>query len=203
MVSKMFFGKFFLIFSIMIFVTGCSGNRVVKQDCCDISSQQVVALEKSSTNRPEWADKVSSIEDNNGLHFVGGVMGGSETEVDNSTKNILIEVGTFDMYSIRRASMAHGLFTDAVTRFNKGQSPLQNERILNYAAQMICDVTKGVIAGETHDKTAKLPQQATVKVSPQFISDRLGVAVPKNRIANILANVEFDIAGNLLTPIIE
>ena len=56
---------------------------------------------------------------------IGGVMGGAETEVDENTKNIIIECATFDMYSIRRTSMAHGLFTDAVTRFNKGRAHLK------------------------------------------------------------------------------
>ncbi|HXE09858.1 MAG TPA: phenylalanine--tRNA ligase subunit beta, partial [Verrucomicrobiae bacterium] len=48
---------------------------------------------------------------------VGGIMGGSETEVDVHTRNIVLECANFDMYSVRRTSMTHGLFTDAVTRF--------------------------------------------------------------------------------------
>lgn len=126
---------------------------------------------------------------------VGGVMGGAETEVDDSTKNIILECANFDMYNIRRTSMQYGLFTDAVTRFNKGQSPLQTERVLNYAAKMIQDVAKGVLAGETYDKSAKLPNLATVKVTPKFISDRLGVSVTKNRVATLLANVEFELSA--------
>ncbi|MDQ5886658.1 MAG: phenylalanyl-tRNA synthetase beta chain, partial [Patescibacteria group bacterium] len=62
---------------------------------------------------------------------LAGVMGGSETEVDEKTKNIIIECATFDMYTIRRTSMRYGLFTDAVTRFNKGQSPYQNPVVLH------------------------------------------------------------------------
>ena len=61
---------------------------------------------------------------------LGGVMGGAETEVDEQTKNVLLECATFDMYSIRRTAMASGLFTDAVTRYTKGQSPLQNDRVV-------------------------------------------------------------------------
>lgn len=135
---------------------------------------------------------------------VGGVMGGAETEVDSSTKNVILECATFDMYNIRRTSMQYGLFTDAVTRFNKGQSPRQNERILNYAAQMIQDVSKGVIAGETQDKSAKLQSPATVKVTAEFVSERLGLKVTKNRVASLLANVEFELSANeeklLITP---
>ena len=59
---------------------------------------------------------------------IAGIMGGASTEVDAQTKNIIPEVANFDMFSVRRTSMAHGLFTDALTRFNKGPEPLQNAR---------------------------------------------------------------------------
>ena len=59
---------------------------------------------------------------------LGGVMGGSDTEVDENTKNIILECATFDMYNIRRTSMKYGLFTDASTRYTKGQSVYQNDR---------------------------------------------------------------------------
>ena len=50
---------------------------------------------------------------------LAGIMGGSDTEVDDSTTNVVIECATFDMFSVRRSSMRHGLFTDASTRFHK------------------------------------------------------------------------------------
>ena len=68
---------------------------------------------------------------------LAGVMGGAETEVDKSTKNILIECANFDMYTVRKTSMRHGLFTEAVTRFNKGQSPLQNPSVLAFAMKLM------------------------------------------------------------------
>ena len=68
---------------------------------------------------------------------VGGVMGGADTEVDENTTSIIIEAASFDMYNIRRTSMKYGLFTDAVTRFNKGQSPEQTDRALAFAVRLI------------------------------------------------------------------
>src|SRR5690606_12915437 len=69
---------------------------------------------------------------------LAGIMGGADTEVDESTKNIIIECATFDMYAIRKSSMRHGLFTDASTRFTKGQSPYQNLRVLYH---LVKDIT--------------------------------------------------------------
>src|SRR5205823_12869060 len=89
---------------------------------------------------------------------IGGVMGGAETEVDENTKNIILECANFDMYSIRRTSMAHGLFTDAVTRFNKGQSPLQNQAVLARIADEIRRFADGKIASDVVDDNRLSPE---------------------------------------------
>src|SRR5205085_10679618 len=44
---------------------------------------------------------------------LGGIIGGTETEVDSTTQTMLLECATFDMNTIRRSAMKHGLFTDA------------------------------------------------------------------------------------------
>jgi phenylalanyl-tRNA synthetase beta chain len=84
---------------------------------------------------------------------LAGVMGGAETEIDENTRNIVIECANFDMYTIRRTSMRHGLFTDAVTRFNKGQSPLQNDRVLKFATDIIGELSGASIASKLYDIT--------------------------------------------------
>ncbi len=128
---------------------------------------------------------------------VGGVMGGSETEVDENTKNIILECANFDMYSIRRTSMAHGLFTDAVTRFNKGQSALQNDRVIAQATAMMQELAGGTLAGvnDWTEDTALLrgdKKNDTVEVTAKFINARLGLDLAKEQICEILTNVEFE-----------
>ncbi len=127
---------------------------------------------------------------------IGGVMGGSDTEVDNSTKNIVLECATFDMYNIRRSAMQYGLFTDAVTRFTKGQSVLQNDKILAYALKFIQDMTGGTQASEVKDERGDLPNGFEVTTSSQFINDRLGEKLTAEDIANLLKNVEFEVQVN-------
>jgi phenylalanyl-tRNA synthetase beta chain len=131
---------------------------------------------------------------------VGGVMGGAETEVGETTKNIILEVGTFDMYSVRRTSMAHGLFTDAVTRFNKGQSPLQNMAVATKAVQDIISMTGGKVAGpvidDNHLEATILERNSLhvpVTVSTNFINDRLGLKLSAEEIKSLLENVEFEV----------
>lgn len=122
---------------------------------------------------------------------LAGIMGGADTEVDENTKNILIEAATFDMYSIRRSSMRHGLFTDASNRFNKGQSPAQNLMVLSKLVGDIVTQT-GAKPGMTYDSGG--PEElAQVKVSAEFINQRLGSDLKAKQMAEMLENVEFEV----------
>ena len=123
---------------------------------------------------------------------LGGVMGGADTEVDENTKNIILECANFDMYAIRRTAMEHGLFTDAVTRFTKGQSPLQTLAVL---AKTVDDIQKlgGRIAGPLQDTKRGLKSPEPVKVTADFINERLGLKLAVPKIIKLLENVEFKV----------
>jgi phenylalanyl-tRNA synthetase beta chain len=124
---------------------------------------------------------------------LAGIMGGSETEVDEATKNIVIECATFDMYTIRRSSMRHGLFTDASTRYTKGQSPLQNARVLWLAMDELQKLAGVAPASTVYDVHGKLSEPADVVVTAEFINERLGSKLSLKDIAKLLENVEFQI----------
>ena len=134
---------------------------------------------------------------------MGGVMGGSDTEVDANTKNIILESANFDMYSIRRTSMAHGLFTDAVSRFTKGQSPLQNLAVLAKITDEIRSHAGGKVAvpviDDSHLDQAMIARNSVrppVKVPSDFINARLGLQLSADEMKQMLENVEFKIELN-------
>lgn len=137
------------------------------------------------------------IVDGEGIVGLGGVMGGDNSEVSETTKNIVLEVATFDMYTIRKTSMRHGLFTDAVTRFNKGQSPLQNDRVMQLLVTSIQDISTAEVASSTFDLHApndiytNQSISGTMKLEPAFINERLGVDLPEKDIEQLLRNVHF------------
>lgn len=139
------------------------------------------------------------IATNTALIGVGGAMGGVETEVDDSTTNVILECANFDMYSIRRTAMVHGLFTDAVTRFNKGQSPLQCLAVLIQAAADMQRLSGGELSShiiddnrfqtEINEKTLFAP----IALDREFINSRLGSDLTGKEIATLLENVEFNV----------
>lgn len=52
---------------------------------------------------------------------LAGAMGGQNTVIDSSTKRIILESATFSLFNLRKTQMAHGIFSEAITRFTKGQ----------------------------------------------------------------------------------
>jgi len=127
---------------------------------------------------------------------LGGVMGGGETEVDEHTKNVILECATFDMYAIRKMSMALGVFTDAVTRFNKGQSPLQNDRIIGESLRLFGDLSGAKRASKIIDDTHVQGREwvhPPVPVTATFINERLGLKLSADDMKQLLENVEFTV----------
>jgi phenylalanyl-tRNA synthetase beta chain len=132
------------------------------------------------------------IVDGQGPVGLGGVMGGGNSEVSATTKNIVLECATFDMYAVRKTSMRHGLFTDAVTRFNKGQSPLQNPAVVGYALDLFGSICGGQVASPVFDESSHESRVSILEVTSTFINDRLGLNLAVENICTLLQNVEFE-----------
>ncbi|MCH8020788.1 phenylalanine--tRNA ligase subunit beta, partial [candidate division KSB1 bacterium] len=84
--------------------------------------------------------------DGEGAVAIGGVMGGLNSEVSDSTKNILLEAAYFDPINIRRTSKFIGSSTEASRRFERGVDPNGTLFALDRAAQLIAEVSGGKIA---------------------------------------------------------
>ena len=77
-----------------------------------------------------------------------GVMGGAESEIGFSSRNILLESAWFDPISVRRTSKALGLRTEASYRFERGADPEMAETASRRAAELIQQVAGGeILAG--------------------------------------------------------
>ena len=141
------------------------------------------------------------IADGEGVIGLAGIMGGTDTEVSGETKNIVLECANFDMYALRRTAMRHGIFTDALTRFNKGQSPLQNAAVLRRLMSMV----GGVQASEVFDLKQFNDElddyfdgkytPANIDIDGKFINERLGLGLSDDDICDLLNNVEIKSHG--------
>ena len=145
------------------------------------------------------------IADGQGPVALGGIMGGSRTEVSATTTTIVLECATFDMYAVRKMAMRHGVFTDALARFNKGQSPLQNAAVLNRLIGMVGGEQASQVidskpftsehGGILDEYFAGKYEPATIDITSRFINERLGTSLAENDICTLLNNVEIHSHG--------
>ena len=136
------------------------------------------------------------IADGEGVIGLAGIMGGADTEVSNGTKNIILECANFDMYTLRHTAMRHGIFTDALTRFNKGQSSAQTDPVLKQLMGMVGGVQASPMLFKNRQSLRSVLADGThwcggLLVPSGFVEERLGVNFADGEMNTLLGNVEF------------
>lgn len=121
---------------------------------------------------------------------LAGAMGGSSTEIDDTTTNVLLESAAFDLYKLRTTQMRHGIFSEAITRFTKGQPPELTAPVLASAIRMLCDVAGGTQASEIIDQYVESRKVSTVSVSLRHVNDILGTDFDIESVTEVLTRVE-------------
>src|SRR6266576_4328700 len=117
---------------------------------------------------------------------IGGVMGGEETGVIESTRNILLESAYFLPASIRRTARNLNLPSDASYRFERGVDPGMILRASQRATDLICEIAQGDPAKETA-VAGKLPEdRPEVSLSYKKCDQVLGIAIKPKAIDEIL-----------------
>ncbi|MBR3253676.1 phenylalanine--tRNA ligase subunit beta [Candidatus Saccharibacteria bacterium] len=121
---------------------------------------------------------------------LAGAMGGASTEIDENTRNIIIESATFSLYNLRKTQMEHGIFSEAITRFTKGQPVYQTMTVAEDCAAMLADGFKIVGEADEYPKPAK---QDVVKITTHEINNLLGTEYGDDLIVKTLENVGFEV----------
>jgi phenylalanyl-tRNA synthetase beta chain len=137
---------------------------------------------------------------------IGGVMGGAETEISFSTRNILIEAAWFDPISVRRTSKSLGLRTEASYRFERGADPELAELASRRTAELIQQVAGGEIMAGVVDVYPRREAAPKIRLSRKEFVRVMGASVPDRDIEEILtalgfqpARIDpFEAAGKLL-----
>ena len=122
---------------------------------------------------------------------IGGIMGGAETEISFSTKNVLVECAWFDPISIRRAARFLKLHTEASTRFGRGADPEMAEVASRRAAELILQVAGGELLSGVVDvyPVKRAPKKITL-TRAEFLRI-MGADVPDKDVEAILSALGF------------
>ena len=122
---------------------------------------------------------------------IGGVMGGAETEISFSTRNVLIECAWFDPISVRRASKALGLRSEASYRFERGADPEMAELASRRAAELIQQVAGGELLAGVVDVYPHRPPDEKIELSRKELLRVMGADLPDRDIEAILSALGF------------
>jgi phenylalanyl-tRNA synthetase beta chain len=122
---------------------------------------------------------------------IGGIMGGAETEISFSTKNVLIECAWFEPIAIRRAARFLKLHTEASTRFGRGADPEMAELASRRAAELILQLAGGeLLSGVVDIYPGKRPARK-IRVTRAEILRVMGSDVPDKEVEASLGALGF------------
>ena len=129
---------------------------------------------------------------------VAGVMGGYDSEVTNTTTDVLLEAAVFNGASIRRTARALGMRSEASGRFERGVNPEYSIMAINRAAQLLqqlcpdAKIAKGIV-----DVYPNPVAPTTVTTTADAINAYLGTDIDEQRMVDILTTLSFDVTcGN-------
>ncbi len=122
---------------------------------------------------------------------LAGVMGGMNSEIEESTTRILLESAYFDPVCIRKTSKKTGLATDASHRFERGTDLDGTVKALNRAVQLISEISGGKIIHGIIDQYPKPAPERVITLSVDASNRRLGTSLSQDEIEQYLKSIEF------------
>lgn len=133
------------------------------------------------------------IEDGSGhLTDLAGIMGGYDSMISNSTKNVLLLLETYDPKKIRKTSMTTGQRTIAATYFEKGLDPQRIESTLVYGVGLLNEHASATVASDVVDIYPQQVKPKEISVSIQKINALIGEPVPAMKMQEVLENIGFE-----------
>ena len=126
---------------------------------------------------------------------LAGVMGGLNTEVEENTKNVIIESAIFDSVKVRKTSNKI-LRSEASNRFEKGLDPARTYMAIERACHLLekyagAKVCKGMLKYDVTDNKEK-----QIEIEYKFINDVLGTNISNDDINDTFRRLKFEIKPN-------
>lgn len=128
---------------------------------------------------------------------VAGIMGGKETEVSESTRNILLECAQFEPRQVRRTSRALGIASDSSYRFERGTDPEGVDRASQRAVKLAKDYAGGEIADGAIDIRTGRHETKKITLRMERLHKVLGVEIKRDVVIDILKKLQFNILNDI------
>ncbi len=124
---------------------------------------------------------------------LAGVLGGQNSGVNHSTRNIFLESAYFDSVAVRKTAKRHSISTDASYRFERGINIDECKFALMYAALLIEEIAGGVISSEVVDLYPKKQEDFQVFLTFDKVDRVIGQKISHDTIKSILHSLDVKI----------
>ncbi|CCW39879.1 TPA: phenylalanine--tRNA ligase subunit beta [Streptococcus agalactiae] len=127
---------------------------------------------------------------------LAGVMGGQSTEIDSSSKTVVLEAAVFNGTSIRKTSGRLNLRSESSSRFEKGINYDTVSEAMDFAAAMLQELAGGqVLSGQVTEGV--LPTEPVeVSTTLGYVNTRLGTELTYTDIEEVFEKLGFAISGS-------
>ena len=132
------------------------------------------------------------IADKNKAVGLAGVMGGLDTEIEETTKNIIIEAAIFDSVKIRRTSKKI-LRSEASNRFEKGLDPKRTYMAIERSCHLLEKYADAIVVGGMCKYDKSNVNDKVIELNYSKISKVLGIEISKDEVTSILESLGFGV----------
>jgi phenylalanyl-tRNA synthetase beta chain len=139
----------------------------------------------------ELSEEMLVIADAGRAVALAGIMGGEETEISNSTADVLIESAYFAPTSVRRTARQLNLHTEASYRFERGTDYEGVLRAQARATALICELAGGTATEDAVDIYPRKIERARVEFRPRRVKALTGLDVETEEMRRILSALGF------------
>lgn len=124
---------------------------------------------------------------------IGGVMGGAETEVNDSTRNVLLEGAAWNFTNVRRTLSSQNMSSEAAYRFSRGVHPSLAEKGVRRGLELMRQWAGGVVAKGLVDNYPFPPEDPVIEITPGDVTRWLGINLKPQAISDLLNPLEFQV----------
>jgi phenylalanyl-tRNA synthetase beta chain len=132
-----------------------------------------------------------TIRDGNKAVALAGVMGGENSEISDTTRDILLESACFAPTAIRKTAKRLGLHTESSHRFERGADIAVLPSALDRAAALVAEFAGGSVAAGMIDEYPAPVSPRMICVRIDQVAKILGVSIPVDEITKIFTGLEF------------
>lgn len=127
---------------------------------------------------------------------IGGVMGGNDSKIEDTTQGIIIECASFDHVSIRNTARRLNLNTESSIRYQKGIEPLAAKKAIDRAVDLLIQYADAKDFEQTVEFGSDNYQERTITCTLDDLNNRLGTDFSLDEIVDVFIRLQ-------LSPVVE